>query len=77
MLNEMLALLFKALNSDSIEVSSSVLGFAQLYVNRLKTVKVTASQIEHLQVFLQIIRNKVFYPFFKDVFVVSNKFYCR
>lgn len=68
MLNEMLALLFKALNSDSIEVSSSVLGFAQLYVNRLKTVKVTASQIEHLQVFLQIIRNKVFYSFLKECF---------
>lgn len=67
MLNEMLALLFKTLNSESIEVASSVIEFAQLYVNRLKTQKVTPTQIEHLQVFLQIIRNKVFtYSFLRQ-----------
>jgi hypothetical protein len=61
MLTEMLALLFKTMNNESDEVASSVLGFAGAYVNRLKTVgKVNSTQVEHLEVFLQIIRNKVF-----------------
>ena len=60
MLTEMLALLFKTMNNESEEVAASVLGFAGAYVNRLKTAgKVTGAQVEHLEVFLQIIRNKV------------------
>jgi hypothetical protein len=59
MLTEMLALLFKTMNNESGEVAASVLGFAGAYVNRLKSTKVNSTQVEHLEVFLQIIRNKV------------------
>lgn len=64
MLTEMLSLLFKTMNNESDEVAASVLGFAGAYVNRLKTAgKVNPTQVEHLEVFLQIIRNKVTYFF--------------
>lgn len=60
MLNDMLALLFKLLDSESDEVSASVLSFAADYVNRVhKSGKVTDAQLKHLELLLTIIRHKV------------------
>lgn len=64
LLDDFLGLLFKFMNSESDEVASSVLGFAGLYINRIKQAKQGGQPIpaEHLQLFLQIIRNKMKYP---------------
>ncbi len=71
MRTEYLAFLFKLLNNESDEVSASVIGFASKYVNLLKPQKPTLVQIEHLELFLQTIRNKVKFFFY---FIRYTKF---
>eukprot|EP01120_Amphizonella_sp_Union-15-10_P008954 TRINITY_DN3307_c0_g1_i3.p1 TRINITY_DN3307_c0_g1~~TRINITY_DN3307_c0_g1_i3.p1 ORF type:complete len:958 (+),score=155.65 TRINITY_DN3307_c0_g1_i3:139-3012(+) len=72
-LSDCLQLMFKYMNHPDYSVSHQALAFASLYLNSIKKLhklgQITNDHVEHLKLYLQIIRNKLKYD---DTFDFEN-----
>jgi hypothetical protein len=68
MLEDSLILLFKYMNNQDDLVSMATFPFAILYLNKLKsTIELNSKELEHLNMFLQVIRNRIKYSQTYDI----------